>query len=697
MLLARVWGDSAYRDPRTIDVHIRHLREKLEADAEGARVHLHRARRRLPLPRHRRGVTQRPAAARGRCATGSTLIFALIVLGAIGDRLLLRHAAAGGRSCATQKLDAARSRRAARVADVLRRDRVGTGRQKRIEPARPRPRPPVERGGDAARRQPSRRTQAQVPRRRTPTRAASRPPTSPTLAGAPRGRAQAAHRRPSRPRSAGRRSPPAAARARRRRSAASPCSPTRSPTCEANVALIRAPDPHRRRDRARRSPLLGRLPRRARARRARQAAGARGAQGRGGRLLQPDPGRLRRRARPARGRVRRHAAPARAARPRAQAVHRHRLARAAHADLLARRLPRAARGRGARRGDARASSSSRSAGRSTACASSRPSCSTSPGWSPARWSCGRSRPTSAQLARDVAGEFTPARRAARGRARAATCAGADRDRVRPRAGGPGDADPARQRARPHARRARPSSSRRRAANGQVTLEVSDAGLGIKRQTMPHIFEPFFTSDDGAHGAGLGLAIARELAERMAGELTVALRARAARPSRWRCRHEARARSSPRALAAALAAGGLRRRRRRRQRRTAAARPRTTDDDEGRGRSSGPERDGGGFDPQAIYRRESPGVVTVVSVFGSGSRLAARLGDGGEGGVGSGFVLNGERRDRHQRPRRHHRRGPRARKARQVYVEFADGNQVEAEIAATTRTPTSRCSRSTRRA
>jgi DNA-binding response OmpR family regulator len=32
MLLARIWGDSAYRDPRTIDVHIRHLREKLETD-----------------------------------------------------------------------------------------------------------------------------------------------------------------------------------------------------------------------------------------------------------------------------------------------------------------------------------------------------------------------------------------------------------------------------------------------------------------------------------------------------------------------------------------------------------------------------------------------------------------------------------------------------------------------------------------
>jgi DNA-binding response OmpR family regulator len=33
-LLERIWGDSAYRDPRTIDVHIRHLREKLEHDAK---------------------------------------------------------------------------------------------------------------------------------------------------------------------------------------------------------------------------------------------------------------------------------------------------------------------------------------------------------------------------------------------------------------------------------------------------------------------------------------------------------------------------------------------------------------------------------------------------------------------------------------------------------------------------------------
>ena len=33
-LLRAIWGDSAYRDPRAIDVHVRHLRETLEAGPE---------------------------------------------------------------------------------------------------------------------------------------------------------------------------------------------------------------------------------------------------------------------------------------------------------------------------------------------------------------------------------------------------------------------------------------------------------------------------------------------------------------------------------------------------------------------------------------------------------------------------------------------------------------------------------------
>jgi two-component system, OmpR family, response regulator RegX3 len=37
-LLRAIWGDSAYRDPRAIDVHIRHLREKLERMPEDPKL-----------------------------------------------------------------------------------------------------------------------------------------------------------------------------------------------------------------------------------------------------------------------------------------------------------------------------------------------------------------------------------------------------------------------------------------------------------------------------------------------------------------------------------------------------------------------------------------------------------------------------------------------------------------------------------
>ena len=37
-LLRAIWGDSAYRDPRAIDVHIRHLREKLERTPEDPKL-----------------------------------------------------------------------------------------------------------------------------------------------------------------------------------------------------------------------------------------------------------------------------------------------------------------------------------------------------------------------------------------------------------------------------------------------------------------------------------------------------------------------------------------------------------------------------------------------------------------------------------------------------------------------------------
>jgi two-component system, OmpR family, sensor kinase len=56
-------------------------------------------------------------------------------------------------------------------------------------------------------------------------------------------------------------------------------------------------------------------------------------------------------------------------------------------------------------------------------------------------------------------------------------------------------------------------------NGNVLLSVRDDGDGIDEESISRIFEPFYTTDD-AQGSGLGLAIASELAERMAGRLSV---------------------------------------------------------------------------------------------------------------------------------------------------------------------------------
>ena len=85
----------------------------------------------------------------------------------------------------------------------------------------------------------------------------------------------------------------------------------------------------------------------------------------------------------------------------------------------------------------------------------------------------------------------------------------------------------------------------------------------------------------------------------------------------------------------------------------------------------------GFDPAAIYDRLAPGVVTVISTFNG---AAPALGeDGGEGGLGSGFVLD---KDGYVATNAHvvtTGQAPDLEDADQVFVSFADGNQVEAEI------------------
>jgi signal transduction histidine kinase len=57
------------------------------------------------------------------------------------------------------------------------------------------------------------------------------------------------------------------------------------------------------------------------------------------------------------------------------------------------------------------------------------------------------------------------------------------------------------------------------SNGAAGLTVADAGPGLPQESRAKVFERFYTGD-AARGAGLGLAIARELAERMDGRLRV---------------------------------------------------------------------------------------------------------------------------------------------------------------------------------
>ncbi len=56
-------------------------------------------------------------------------------------------------------------------------------------------------------------------------------------------------------------------------------------------------------------------------------------------------------------------------------------------------------------------------------------------------------------------------------------------------------------------------------NGAAELTVADTGPGLPAGARSKVFERFFTGD-AARGAGLGLAIARELAERMDGRLVL---------------------------------------------------------------------------------------------------------------------------------------------------------------------------------
>jgi len=61
---------------------------------------------------------------------------------------------------------------------------------------------------------------------------------------------------------------------------------------------------------------------------------------------------------------------------------------------------------------------------------------------------------------------------------------------------------------------------RLAAGGRVELSISDTGVGIPKEVMEHIFEPFYTTKDVGDGTGLGLSISYGLIRDFGGDVDV---------------------------------------------------------------------------------------------------------------------------------------------------------------------------------
>ena len=192
-------------------------------------------------------------------------------------------------------------------------------------------------------------------------------------------------------------------------------------------------------------------------------------------------------------------------------------------------------------------------------------------------------------------------------------------------------------------------------NGAAELTVADTGPGLPAGARSKVFERFYTGD-AARGAGLGLAIARELAERMDGRLL--LRPTAARRSRSSCPRTVRPREDS-------AGGGARRR-------GAAARGglRFGRDDGGEHEPRGPERGhhhagaggrgpgprgrlrpGADLRPALARRRHHPVALQRRLEPARGRR---------RGRPGLGLRARRRRLHRHERARGHHRRAPTAR-------------------------------------
>ena len=58
------------------------------------------------------------------------------------------------------------------------------------------------------------------------------------------------------------------------------------------------------------------------------------------------------------------------------------------------------------------------------------------------------------------------------------------------------------------------------ADGLAVFSVSDTGIGIPKEESEHIFEEFVQLDDYYEGTGIGLTVARSIANRLGGNIVL---------------------------------------------------------------------------------------------------------------------------------------------------------------------------------
>jgi len=55
---------------------------------------------------------------------------------------------------------------------------------------------------------------------------------------------------------------------------------------------------------------------------------------------------------------------------------------------------------------------------------------------------------------------------------------------------------------------------------RIYIEIRDEGVGIPKDIMPYVFEPFFSTKYSAGGSGLGLYLSKTIVEELGGEIKI---------------------------------------------------------------------------------------------------------------------------------------------------------------------------------